>query len=235
MHRSDPRHCVAEVANRLWEQYGDDDHRNLRDDPFGELLFILCSVRTHAAGYTATFEALRQEFATLEALAAATVPELARVLRGGGLALNKARAIRGVLDGILARFGRLTLDPLRGWDDAACEAFLTGLPFVGKKVARCVMMYSLGRQVFPVDLHCWRICRRLGWVRPTRPDGTCSQRDMDRTQGKIPPGHRFSLHVNMISHGRACCTPTAPDCPGCPVRDQCPKIGVRVVGRGVQR
>ena len=226
-----PARNVSAVAATLTVAYGDFDHHNLRDDPFGELLFILCSVRTHAAGYTATFEALRREFPTPEHLAVATVPELARVLHGGGLALNKARAIRGALDGIMARFGRLTLDPLREWDDAACEAFLTGLPFVGRKVARCVMMYSLGRQVFPVDLHCWRICRRLGWVRRTRPDGTCSQRDMDCLQAKIPPEHRFSLHVNMISHGRACCTPTAPDCPGCPVRDPCPKVGVRGVAR----
>ena len=77
------------------------------------------------------------------------MPELARVLRSGGLALHKAQAIRGALDGIQDYFGRLTLDPLRDWDDAACESFLTRLPFVGRKVARCVLMYSLKRQVFP--------------------------------------------------------------------------------------
>lgn len=218
---------VGGVAEALTRTYHDFDHHNLRDDPFGELLFILCSVRTHAAGYTATYEALRKEFATPEALVAATVPELTRVLHGGGLAEHKALSIRAALDGIKAQFGELTLEPLRKWDDAACEEFLTGLPFVGKKVARCVMMYSLGRQVFPVDLHCWRICQRLGWVRPTRPDGTCSQKDMERAQSKIPPEHRFSLHVNMVSHGRVCCTPTTPACPECPVNDLCPKVGVR--------
>ncbi len=218
---------VGKVAGALTNTYHDFDHHNLRDDPFGELLFILCSVRTHAAGYTATYEALRREFPTPEALTTATVPELTRVLHGGGLAEHKALAIRAALDGIKARFGELTLEPLREWDDAACEKFLTGLSFVGKKVAWCVMMYSLGRQVFPVDLHCWRICQRLGWVRPTRPDGTCSQKDMERTQSKIPPEHRFSLHVNMVSHGRICCTPTAPACPECPVNDLCPKVGVQ--------
>lgn len=220
------------VAAALSVAYGDFDHQNLRDDPFGELLFIICSVRTHSAGYTATFDALRKEFPAPEDLIAATIPELAKVIRGGGLAEHKARAIRGALDGIIARFGHLTLEPLREWDDAACEEFLVSLPFVGKKVARCVMMYSLGREVFPVDLHCWRISQRLGWIRPTRPDGTCSQRDMDRLQKKIPPGLRFSLHVNMVSHGRACCTATKPSCLKCPVRDLCPKIGVKPLSRG---
>lgn len=217
---------VPVIARMLTATYGDFDHHNLRDDPVGELLFILCSVRTHSAGYTATFDALRSVFPTTDHLLVATIPELVKVLHGGGLAAHKARAIRGTLDGIIARFGRLTLDPLREWSDAACEKFLTTLPFVGKKVARCVMMYSLGRLVFPVDLHCWRISQRLGWIKPTRPDGTCSQRDMDRLQRKLPSGLRFSLHVNMVSHGRLCCIASKPKCSTCPIRAKCPKIGL---------
>ena len=119
---------------------------------------------------------------------------------------------RKTCDAIIERFGRLTLAPLQGLDDAAGEAFLTSLPGVGKKVARCVMMYSLGREVFPVDTHCWRIARRFGWVRPTQKDGHCAPRDMDRLQNKIPPALRFSLHVNMVSLGREHCKAGAPLC-----------------------
>ena len=215
------------VAAILSATYGDFDHHNLRDDPFGELLFILCSVRTHSAGYTATFDALRRAFPLPTDLIRATVPELAQVLRGGGLAEHKAQAVRGAVDGIVARFACLSLDALQGWDDKSCEEFLTTLPFVGKKVARCVMMYALGRSVFPVDLHCWRISQRLGWIRATRPDGTCSQRDMDRLQDKIPADLRYTLHVNMVSHGRSCCTAAKPECLQCPIADLCPKIGVK--------
>ena len=57
--------------------------------------------------------------------------------------------------------------------------------------------------------------------------GLASQKDMERTQSKIPPEHRFSLHVNMVSHGRICCTPTTPACLECPVNDLCPKVGVQ--------
>jgi hypothetical protein len=85
----------------------------------------------------------------------------------------------------------------------------------------CVMMYSLGRNVFPVDSNCWRICRRLGWVRATRPDRSCSPRDMDRVQAAIPANFRFSLHVNLVSHGRSCCLPSTPHCESCCIQHFC--------------
>ncbi|MDP1593275.1 MAG: hypothetical protein Q8L80_03420 [Gallionella sp.] len=74
--------------------------------------------------------------------------------------------IRNLLDAVVARFGEPNLELLRSMSDQEAEDFLLALPGVGKKIARCVLMYSLGQQVFPVDTHCWRIARRLGWVRP---------------------------------------------------------------------
>ena len=136
-----------------------------------------------------------------------------------------------LFDIIVAKFGEPTLKPLRKMSDKDAEAFLLSLPGVGKKVARCVLMYSLGRQVFPVDTHCWRIARRLGWVRPTQKDKHCAPRDMDRLQSKIPPELRYSLHVNMISLGREFCSQAAPRCDECPISAWCPKIGVPQIGK----
>ncbi|MDO8464751.1 MAG: hypothetical protein Q7S46_05795 [Gallionella sp.] len=159
-------------------------------------------------------------------MAEAPAEYIARPIVSGGLSNQKAKAIRDLLDIIVAKFGEPTLKPLRKMSDEEAEAFLLSLPGVGKKVARCVLMYSLGRQVFPVDTHCWRIARRLGWIRPTQKDKHCAPRDMDRLQSKIPPELRYSLHVNMISLGREICTPTAPRCDECPILIWCPRIGV---------
>ena len=78
-----------------------------------------------------------------------------------------------------------------------------------------------------MDTHCWRIAKRLGWVRNTTPDGHCSEKDMDRLQAKIPPGWRFSLHVNFLSLGREICQAVRPRCDECPLTDLCPKIGAK--------
>jgi len=215
----------VEIAAGLKKRYRDFDHYNLKD-PLDELLFIICSTKTEEASYRNSFRALKESFPTHHEVAEAPAEYIARAIVRGGLSNQKAKAIRNLLGAIVERFGEPSLESLRSMDDDEAEDFLVSLPGVGKKIARCVLMYSLGRKVFPVDTHCWRIARRLGWVRPTQKDGHCAPRDMDRLQSKIPQEFRYSLHVNMISLGREICTAIAPKCGKCPIAVWCPRIGV---------
>ena len=208
------------MARRLKKRYGDFAHFN-RENPFEELLFILCSVQTDEAKYRETFSALRRAFPRFDDLGAASDRAIAKPLKPGGLSPTKSRGIKKICRRIKNQFGSVTLAPLRRMDDEGCETFLTALPGVGLKVARCVMMYSLGRKVFPVDTPCWRISQRLGWIRPTAKDGVCTKRDMNRLQEKIPARLRFSLHVNFISLGREICADRNPNCERCPLAAQC--------------
>lgn len=217
--------AVWDVAAALKTCYHDFNHHNLKN-PLDELLFIICSTKTGEASYRSTYRSLKETFPTHYQIAEAPAEYIARPIVSGGLSNLKAKAIRDLLDVIVAKFGEPTLKPLHNMSDEDAEAFLLSLPGVGKKIARCVLMYSLGRQVFPVDTHCWRIAQRLGWVRPTQKDKHCAPRDMDRLQSKIPPELRYSLHVNMISLGREICTPTSPRCDECPISPLCPKTGV---------
>ncbi len=216
---------VESVARILSECYGDYSHRN-KSNPLNELLFIMCSLQTNEVLYQSTYASLKSRFPTFSQLAEATENEIASVIANGGLSRQKAQNICAIVSRLEADFGAPTLSPLREMGDAECESYLVSLPGVGKKTARCVMLYSLGRNVFPVDSNCWRICRRLGWVRSTRPDRSCSPRDMDRVQAGIPPNIRFSLHVNLVSHGRACCLPSTMLCDECSIRRFC-KTGRR--------
>lgn len=213
------------IAALLSHRFCDWDHYN-RKNPLEELLFIVCSIQTNEDLYRRTYSSLRLAFPTFESLSLAEEEQIATAITDGGLSAQKAAKIRGLLRQLIDQFGRPTLAPLKQLSDEECEQFLTSLPGVGEKTARCVMIYSLNRQVFPVDLHCWRICRRIGWVRPTRPDKSCSPKDMDRLQARIPPDIRFSLHVNMVSLGRCICTPRSPQCPMCPIKQHCRRIEV---------
>lgn len=166
--RSNPREkSIAAAATLLRIRYRDFDHHN-RKDPFEELLFILCSVQTQESSYRKTFRQLRRAFPRLSDLAAAPLREIEKPLVPGGLYRSKGRSIRAICRRIVRLYGRLSLAPLRKLSDQDAEEMLTSLPGVGLKVARCVMLYSLARKVFPVDTHCWRVCRRLGWVRSTK-------------------------------------------------------------------
>ena len=215
-----PAHSrTRKVALLLKARYADFAHHNRRN-PFEELLFILCSVQTQESSYRRTFRALRRTFPRMTQLASASVEEIAAPLKSGGLSRSKSRQIKQICVRLNGAFGRPTLAPLAELNDEECESFLTSLPGVGLKVARCVMLYSLGRAVFPVDTHCWRVCLRLGWVRRTR-DGVCTRHDMNRLQERIPPAWRFSLHVNLISLGREICRDDKPRCEVCPLSMCC--------------
>lgn len=211
------------VTKLLRARYGDFAHHN-KSNPLHELIFIICSVQTQEASYRRTYRALMTGLPSSASLQKATVRTMARLLASGGLGSIKARQLRAVFEVIVGRFGRLTLAPLKRMEDVECETFLTSLPGVGLKVARCIMLYALGRKVFPVDTHCWRIARRLGWIRATQKDKSrCVVADMDRLQARIPEAYRFSLHVNMVSLGREFCL-ADPRCDsGCPLRSLCPK------------
>lgn len=216
---------VREIAYHLKERYGNFAHYN-KSNPLDEILFIICSLKTDEKKYQSTFRSLKAAFPTFNALSQATHAEIAEAIEAGGLYNQKATTLRTLIDAIIMRFGNLTLSPLRSMPDEACEEFLVSLPGIGRKTARCVMMYSLNREVFPVDTHCWRIANRLGWVTWKKRDVCCRQPDMDRLQELIPPDLRFSLHVNMVSHGREICTPANPKCHLCPIAKFCPRIGV---------
>jgi endonuclease III len=213
---------VNAVWNILKRRYRDFAHNN-KSNPLDELLFIQCSIKTTEANYERAYREFRRAFRTFDEIAKADESAIAGSLHIGGLYWSKARRIKKTFSIIGDAFGKPTLSPLRSMSDSECERFLLTLPGTGVKVARCVMMYSLGRKVFPIDTHCWRIAQRLGWIRAKSKEGLPTSRDMDRLQGKIPPELRFSLHVNFLSLGREFCKSGTPHCSLCPLNTLCPK------------
>lgn len=217
---------VYEVAEALNDTYQDFHHFN-KKNPLDELLFILCSVKRSEKVYLLAFRSLKQAFPKFKDLAEASISSLVSEVSWGGLQNQKAASVRALMEAVIGRFSRPTLTPLKYMNDEECEKFLLSLPGVGKKVARCVMLFSLNRKVFPVDTHCWRIARRLRWIKPSGANGNCTPKDMDRLQENIPPGLRFSLHVNMVSLGREICSARNPKCRECLIEPFCRKMGVR--------
>lgn len=216
---------VHQIAEILSNRYHNFSHYN-RKNPLEELLFILCSVKRSEIVYLRAYRSLKHAFPSFGDLAKASKKELVSKVSWGGLQNQKAASVKALMKAIVDRFGQPSLSRLKYLNDGECEAFLSSLPGVGKKVARCVMLYSLDRQVFPVDTHCWRIADRLGWIKPSGTNGNhCSSRAMDQLQETIPPDLRFGLHVNMVSLGREICMARFPKCRDCVIAAFCQKRG----------
>ncbi len=188
-------------------------------DPLDEAIYIILSLQTNLARLRATWASLRSSFPKLEDLESATPDKIARALRNGGLQRQKARIIKRLLRRVRALTGGLSLDHLRFASDEEAERFLLRLPGLSWKSARCIMLYSLGRRAFPVDVNTVRIAKRLGVI----PRNAIYRRKSlhDALQDAVPAARRRAFHVNLVVHGQRICLPAKPHCAECAVRRVC--------------
>lgn len=196
-----------------------------KDDPLDEAIYIILSFQTDLSRIRSTWSALRTAYPSWEAVERAPLLKTAHTLRDGGLHRQKARTIRRLLCTVRRVVGKLSLDLLRGMNDVDAERFLTRLPGLSWKAARCVLLYSLRRDVFPVDGNTFRILKRSG-VLTAR--AVYRRRTLhDALQAAVPATRRRSLHVNLVVHGQRVCLSRFPRCPECPLLAMCPRVGLQ--------
>lgn len=163
------------------------------------------------------FASLKERFPEWRALMAAPVDDVVDAIRLGGLAAQKAPRIQAILAEIERREGDVTLERLGDLSDDEVEEYLCSLPGVGPKTAACVLVFSLGRDAFPIDTHVHRVTRRLGWIAPNA-SADAAHRILKRA---VPPELRYELHVQLIGHGRTICKARLPRCSDCVLFDLC--------------
>jgi endonuclease-3 len=205
---------VLAVCERLEQQYGSARHGN-PTQPLDDLVFIILSNRTTASAARSAFERLAQKYPFWLGFPRVVTDELLEILRPIGLAHKRALQLVGVFTRVRADFGSETLEGLRELVTEDAHKYLTSLPGVSDKVAKCVLMYTLERDVLPVDVHVYRITSRLGWHKRKRAD-QCHH-DLETI---VPEGLRYGFHSNCVSHGRNVCN-GSPACDQCCIRDFC--------------
>lgn len=206
---------VARVCELLEHRYGSPRHGNPAD-PLDDLFFIILSNRTSFRIARRVFEEVKDRFGAWDELLGLPESQLRALIAPAGLSVKRATQMRGIISRVTADFGSATLWPLSRWTDDAAEAYLVSLPGVSDKVAKCVLMYTLGREVLPVDVHVHRITRRLGWHHHGRAD-----QSHETLEKLVPPKLRYSFHVNCVAHGRLVCQPGLPICSSCVVQEFC--------------
>jgi endonuclease-3 len=211
---------VAAVARRLAKEYGTPGRRRRRA-PFDELVQTVLSQNTTDVNSARTYASLKERFPRLEDLATADVRAVAAGIRLGGLERVKARYLKEITREVLKRRGNTDLSFLKKMADGEAEAWLTSLPGVGAKTARVVLLFSFGRDVFPVDTHILRLTKRLGFI-PAKAAAKAAHEFWD---GHCPSGKARALHLGLIRHGREVCAARRPACDACVLADLCPSRG----------
>jgi DNA-cytosine methyltransferase len=213
--RQRPRSPAA-IAARLHAEYGSPRLGN-QDDPLDELFFILLSLKTSHVTYEDTFRQFKSQFHPWRRLLSAKAEEVESHIRRGGLGSLKARAFVDIARRLKSDFGEVSLRRLHGMNDGEAEVYLRSLPGVGLKTARCVLMYSLGRKVLPVDTHTYRVAVRLGLVATSK-----SAKDVHSSLADaVPPALRYAIHTNFVALGRDVCRDPLPKCDDCVLSASC--------------
>lgn len=207
---------IDEIDELLHFIYGTPNHNN-KEDPLDEMVYILLSRRTRGSAYEHVYEALRQKYPRWEDVANASEDDILSIVNMAGFGRKRARELKNNLIVVNEKFGRYSLDRLNKWGNPKCLSYLTSLEGIGPKSAYCIMMYSLKRKVFPADTHVKRICQRLGII-----DVQLNHKEAQTELADLfPKKLRYSLHVNMVAHGRDICRSSNPSCKQCLIAGFC--------------
>lgn len=215
------RSFVRRVEVALRREYGDPQIAPARS-LLGQLVETVLSQNTTDTNSSRAFRELRRRFSRWDDVLAAPTRAIVDAIRSAGLANTKAPRIQTILRRIQTGDGRLSLAHLRRMTNTEAMDWLLALPGVGPKTAACVLLFGMGRDVFPVDTHIHRLCRRLGIVSHF----TSAEKTQEQMAGAIPKGRALALHINLIRHGRRVCRAQRPRCDGCVLAEMCPSARI---------
>ncbi len=208
---------IQEVIALLEQEYG-----LLKLNPEKQHLEVLIktilSQNTSDLNSDRAFKSLTSTFSGWQNVALAPLEHISQSIKCGGLSKIKAVRIKQILNKIWEEHGSLTLDFLDSMDTLDARNFLVSLPGVGLKTASCVILFSMGRQLLPVDTHIFRVSKRLGLV-----DSSVSiEKAHNLLQNLVPAYKIYQFHVHLIRHGRQVCQARKPRCYKCVLKENCP-------------
>lgn len=207
---------IKKLANLLEEEYGKKVLRH-SFDPLSELIATILSQNTSDNNSHRAFRNLKKNFRSWDDLRKSSLQKISRSIKIGGLEKVKAERIKRILNQIYAEKGNVSLSFLRRWETERVKNYLSRFKGVGDKTIACVLLFSLGRPVLPVDTHILRVSKRLGLISSK----TDSQKAHQILQNKIAENLVYSFHLNLIEHGRKICKARNPLCGNCILFQKC--------------
>ncbi len=204
------------IIQNLERAYGVPENERA-SEPLDMLIGIILSQATSDVNSQRTFAALKARFPVWDDALLARAATIAATIKAGGLANQKAKVIKRLLQQLKEQHGTLDLSFLHDMTTAAAGAYLAQFRGAGPKTIACTLLFACRKDVFPLDTHIFRVLRRVGLIPPR-----CSDRRAHEIMNAlVPAGKFYSLHVNLIRHGRKLCRPREPLCTRCPIVEYC--------------
>lgn len=182
-------------------------------NPFELLVAVRLSAQCTDARVNLVTPALFAKYKTLDDYANADLKDVETLVKSCGFYKNKAQSIIGMAKMIRDDFDGKVPDTI---DD------LVKLPGVGRKTANLIVGDVYGKASIVVDTHMIRISNRIGLVSVKDPV------KIEMALKKIiPPEEGSDFCHRIVLFGRDICSARSPKCDGCPMSDNCKKVGIK--------
>jgi A/G-specific adenine glycosylase len=181
------------------------------DDPYRILVSEVMLQQTQVERVVPKYHEFLDRYPTLEALAAATPDDVARLWYPLGYNVRPLN-LRGIAREAVASYGGRLPD-----DDAA----LRGMRGIGRYTAGALRCFAYGRAVPIVDTNVRRVLGRV-FLGPQRLRRLRGQKTMwDLAGALVPPRRAYDYNQALMDFGAMWCTARAPRCRPCPMRRLC--------------
>jgi len=189
-----------------WEKY----------TPFETLVSIILSQRTYRKNVKTAIKRFGDRFNGVEDVAKSDVKDIEKVIKPAGLYQIRARRIKNVARDLVEKYdGKLNKILNLPYDEAKKK--LTSIKGIGPKTADVFLMAVKGERILPIDVHIFRIMKRLGIA--DKRDGYESLKT--KVEAEMPPSRRMKTHLILIEFGRQICRAQNPKCEDCPIKKYC--------------
>ncbi len=204
---------VKRIIAGLARTYPDAHCELNHGDPLQLLVATILSAQCTDKRVNLVTPELFKRYPTAAEYARAPLAKLEQAIKTTGFFRNKAKSLKTACQALVERHG--------GQVPRSMEE-LTQLGGVGRKTANVVLgnAFNINCGVV-VDTHVARLSRRLGLTRETDPQ------KIEQALMPLVPQAQWTLFSHwLIWHGRRRCFARNPGCPGCEIKDLCPRVGV---------
>jgi len=200
----------------LVEHFGIPSRNKKLPNPVDLLIATILSQNTNDKNSYRAFRNLKEKYKKWEDIARLTQPSIEKLIKVAGLGKQKSTAIKNLLSGLVKNNGKISLNYIKKLEDEEILDELTSYNGIGIKTASCVLLFSLDRNICPVDTHVHRTLNRIGLVNTSTPEKT-----FNSLSGNLPPKTAHQFHTNLIRLGREICKAQKPLCFICPLQTKC--------------
>jgi len=183
------------------------------ENPFELLVAVRLSAQCTDARVNLVTPALFAKYRTLDDYANADITDVEEIIKSCGFYHDKAKSIVGMAQMVRDVYGGTVPDTIEE---------LVKLPGVGRKTANLIVGDVYGKESIVVDTHMIRISNRIGLVDVKDPV------KIEMALKKvIPPEEGAAFCHRVVLFGRDTCSARKPLCDGCPMAENCKKVGVK--------